>query len=98
MPLRVGIAFALAVLSLASFVSAAQLTYTAPADHVANHYTLRIEGANLVLIDDDSGVLLRREPLAQTSGVVIHGADGDIDDTLTVDLGGGVFALPRGIR
>ncbi len=80
--------------------AASILTYAAPvaARGTENRYTLRVRGTALELSDSASGAVLRSRPLAATAGVDIRGADGDTNDTLTVDLGGGLLALPQGIR
>jgi len=45
-----------------------------------------------------TGTVLGERPLGRTSGVSIHGADGHIDNTLTIDLAGGPIDVSRGIR
>ncbi|PYS85384.1 MAG: hypothetical protein DMF67_01605 [Acidobacteria bacterium] len=103
-------AFLLGVLALALFAAAwaarrgggalaagRPLAYTAPAGGAENRYTLRRRGDDLVLSDDRTGAVLRSQPLAATSRVVVRGADGETNDTLTVDFGGGVFSVPEGI-
>jgi hypothetical protein len=73
------------------------LAYKAHAGGAENRYTLRRRGGDLVLSDDRTGAVLRSQPLAATSRVVICGADGETNDTLTVDFGGGMFSVPEGI-
>jgi hypothetical protein len=65
--------------------------------HGANHLLLRRTGGNLQLLDIDSGALLRNAKLASTSRVSIAGANGPIDNTLTLDFSGGSLAVPGGI-
>jgi hypothetical protein len=65
--------------------------------HGANHFLLRRAGANLQIVDSDTGAVLRNAPLARTSGVSIKGADGRVDNTLTLDFSGGSLAVPGGI-
>jgi hypothetical protein len=63
----------------------------------ANHLLLRRVGANLRLLDTDTGTVLRDVALARTSSVSIRGANGRIDNTLTLDFSGGRLAVPGGI-
>jgi len=63
-----------------------------------NLLVLRRRGAELELLDGITGRLLRRRALALTPAVLVNGANGHIDNTLTVDLGGGPIALPGGLR
>jgi len=93
---RIAVAFFLLVTAAAA--SAREMTYQAGGDRRVNRLTLRLSGATLQLSDDDSGALLRQAALAETTGVTIRGADGEVDDTLTVDFAGGAFALRDGIR
>jgi hypothetical protein len=65
--------------------------------HGANHFLLRRAGARLQLLDEDTGALLRNVAFARTSGVSIDGADGHIDNTLTLDFSGGSLGVPGGI-
>jgi hypothetical protein len=65
--------------------------------HGANHFLLRRAGANLELLDTDTGEVLRNVALARTSSVSIAGADGRINNTLTLDFSGGSLAVPGGI-
>jgi hypothetical protein len=65
--------------------------------HGANHFLLRRAGADLQLIDSDTGTVLREVALTRTSGVSIKGADGHVENTLTLDFSGGSLAVPRGI-
>ena len=85
----------LATLSLTSTsLFADVLTFNAPATARENRMTLRVDATRLVLTDDGSRVLASTDA-ATTRRVVIHGADGATDDTLTVDLTG--ITLPQGI-
>jgi hypothetical protein len=65
--------------------------------HGANHFVLRRTGANLQLLDTDTGAMLRDVALARTSAVSITGANGRVDNTLTLDFSGGSLAVPGGI-
>lgn len=65
--------------------------------HGANHFVLRRAGANLQLIDTDTGKVLRNAAFARTSGVLITGAGGDVNNTLTLDFSGGSLAVPEGV-
>src|SRR5438094_1046328 len=90
------------LLALAFTVRAATpvgvLTYHAPEGPAENKMRLIRNGANLELIDDVTKVVIARRPLAGTVGVAIQGANGPVNDTLTVDFSGGTFPLPKGIR
>ena len=44
-----------------------------------------------------TGIVLGERPLGRTSGVSIHGANGHIDNTLTIDLAGGPIDVSGGI-
>jgi Calx-beta domain/Domain of unknown function (DUF4214) len=74
------------------------LAYTAPAGASENRMTLRRRGDDLLLADDLTGDVLAACPLTDTSGVFIKGADGETNDTLTVDFSGGMFSPPEGIH
>jgi hypothetical protein len=76
------------------------LAYTAPPapGGEENRFTLRLRGADLELSDTRSGSILLSAPQDSLRGVEIEGADGDTNDTLTVDFSGGLFSLPDGIR
>jgi Calx-beta domain-containing protein len=65
--------------------------------HGANHFLLRRAGANLQLLDTDTGALLRNVSVARTARVSISGANGRVDNTLTLDFSGGSLAVPGGI-
>ena len=75
----------------------AWLNFTPAPGPAANALTLRADGPNVELLDTATGVVLQSRPLAAISGVSIHGLPGQVDDKLTVDLGGGPLALPGGI-
>lgn len=78
---------------------ASPLTYDAPAHPgQPNRLTLRLNGPDIELLDDASGVILRSRPLAATSAVLINGAAGEVDDTLTVDFSGGLITVRDGIN
>lgn len=66
--------------------------------HGSNRFVLRRRGVMLQLIDQRTHRLLRERALARTSSVSITGANGKIDNTLTIDLRGGPIAVPGGIR
>ena len=75
------------------------LTYVAPVNtELGNRLVLKVNGGLVDLLDDRTGALLLRQRLAETSGAVILGADGDTNDTLIVDLSGGPIPLADGIR
>ena len=57
--------------------------------------TLRLDASRLVLSDDDSGRELASSLAATTNQVIVRGADGAHDDTLTVDVT--AISLARGI-
>src|SRR5450432_3621675 len=63
-----------------------------------NRFTLRLNRANLELLDRQTGTILRSQPLASVRSVDIKGADGETNDTLTVDFSGGMFSVPAGIH
>jgi hypothetical protein len=60
--------------------------------------TLRRRGPLLQLYDSRARRVVRQQPLARTDGVVVTGRSGPSEDMLTVDFGGGRFALPGGVR
>jgi hypothetical protein len=74
------------------------LTYVAPPGPATNQLTLRRSGASILLLDTATRAVLLSRPLAGAEGVSIQGQPGSVDDTLTVDLGGGPLALPQGIH
>jgi hypothetical protein len=77
-------------------VPSSPLTYTAPTGNGPHDMRLRVNGTNLELLDN--GVVVRSQPLATTSAVVITGAD-DEPDSLTLDNRfGGRFGVPSGIH
>jgi hypothetical protein len=65
--------------------------------HGANHWVLRRAGARLQLLDTDTGAVVRDMAFASVARVLIAGADGRIDNTLTLDFFGGSLAVPGGI-
>ena len=72
---------------------ASDLSYTAPADSSADDLTLRLNIATLELIDNnDGGNVVASQLLADTSSVIVTGADGE-DDQLTVDFSS-PFSVP----
>src|SRR5262249_36015028 len=70
------------------------LEFTAPSDGSADNLVLHLSGGNLVLLDN--GVVVKSQPLAQTTGATITGVDLE-DDSLLVDFIVGFFALANGI-
>jgi Calx-beta domain len=52
----------------------------------------------LQVLDQRTGAVLARRAVSVTSYVSIRGADGRVDNTLTVDLSGGAIAVPGGVR
>jgi hypothetical protein len=58
------------------------LTYTAPTGNGADNLILRLHGLNLELLDNS--VVVRSRPLANTTSVVLTGANGE-PDALTID-------------
>jgi hypothetical protein len=75
--------------------SVGPLLYTAPSGNGADALLLRRNGTALELLDNGSVVLSR--PLANTTGAVITGADGE-SDSLTIDNSAGLIALHDGLR
>jgi uncharacterized repeat protein (TIGR01451 family) len=81
-------------LSLLSFLTllviaplhASTLTWESHSTAAQSHYTLRQRGPAIVLVDDTTGRVLASAPVSETSHVVIRGAGGAHDDTLTVDV------------
>jgi hypothetical protein len=71
-----------------------QLVYTAPGGNAVNRFTLRLNAGVLELLDDKTGAVLCSQKLLAISSVIVNGADGDADDTLTLDFGGGMFSVP----
>jgi hypothetical protein len=71
--------------------------YTAPPGTRPNDLTLRLNGADLQIFDNNTQVVVASQPLAETSMIEVAGADGQ-QNKLTVDFGfGGFFSLPGGI-
>src|SRR3982074_734418 len=94
------IVLVMALPSIAAATGLHSLIYTAPRHPAGgeNRYTLRLRGDKLELSETESGVVSRSQLIAATSGVVIQGANGNVNDTLIVDFSGGMFSLPEGIR
>src|SRR5262249_22919789 len=68
-----------------------------PAGNGPDDLTLRLNGADLQIVQSATGAVRASKPLADTSAVVITGADAE-DDTLQVDFAaGGFFAVPGDI-
>jgi hypothetical protein len=65
--------------------------------HGANHFVLRRAGTRLELLDADTAAVVRDVPFARVSKVSIAGANGPIDNTLTLDFSHGSLAVPGGI-
>jgi hypothetical protein len=74
------------------------MVYRAPA-HGSDHrdLILRRHGAQVVLTDALTGRVLSSHRLAALSGIAIEGANGAVDNTLTVDLSGGPLDVMRGV-
>jgi hypothetical protein len=66
------------------------LDFVAP-DNAANDLTLRLDGANLEILDN--GAVVASKALANTTSVTVVGAD-NTEDTLTIDYGPGEFTVP----
>jgi len=91
--LTASIAIALGIgAATAMAASASSLTYTAPAGGDAR-LTIERAGADLVVRDDLSNLVVARANYAATTGVEIHGAAGQ-STSLTIDLSQGPIALP----
>ncbi|HWS73191.1 MAG TPA: hypothetical protein VN605_13830, partial [Thermoanaerobaculia bacterium] len=93
--------FAIASLSLSALfllpnLHASTLTYESHSEAAQAHLTLLRLGSAIVLMDDASGRTVASAPAAATTGVVVRGASGAHNDTLTVDLSAGL-RLPGGI-
>ena len=63
----------------------------------ANHFLLRRSGRCVQLVDLDTGRVLRQREFARTKAVSIAGANGHVDNTLTIDFSGGSLAMAGGI-
>ena len=74
----------------------ATLTWESRSAAAQSHLTLREEGGEIVLIDDATKRVVASAPASDTTRVVVRGADGAHDDTLTVDLSHGL-RLAEGI-
>jgi autotransporter-associated beta strand protein len=73
------------------------LVYNAPSDGAAHHYTLRLNGANLELVNNDTMAILVSQALATTTAVQITGAS-NLNDSLTIDYSfGGFFTVSGGV-
>jgi uncharacterized repeat protein (TIGR01451 family) len=92
---RFGAALA-AIVLISAPLSARTLTYTNAARDAQRHLTLRREGARLQLVDDVTHRIVAGEDASSIDRVVIRGADGAHDDSLTIDLSQ-PLALARGI-
>jgi hypothetical protein len=74
------------------------LTFAAAsASRGANHFLLLRAGRYLQLVDLDTHRVLRQRVFALTAAVSIDGADGHVDNTLTLDFSRGSLAVPAGI-
>jgi len=69
----------------------------ASSSHGANHFLLRRAGDELQLLDLDTRKVLRERPFATTTAVSIDGANGPVDNTLTLDFSRGSLAVAGGI-
>ncbi len=75
----------------------APLVYDAASNASVTSYTLRLNGANLQLVDaHNPATVLATEPLAYATQVNITGNVAG-SDTLTIDYSGGYFSIPGGI-
>ncbi|MFL6248701.1 MAG: hypothetical protein ACJ74H_21940 [Thermoanaerobaculia bacterium] len=74
---------------------ALSLAVTPVADSGRN-LTLKRDGAQIVIVDDRSHAIVASAPAAETNRVIVRGASGSHDDTLTVDLSQ-PFSLSGGI-
>jgi hypothetical protein len=82
----------------AAGVSPARLTFAASSSTGgANHLLLLRSGGELQLLDLDTHRVLRRRPFALTTAMSIAGANGRVNNTLTLDFSGGSLAVPGGI-
>ena len=91
-PLLVALVFAAAALPAPSAADAATtLTYSAPSAH-ANRLTLIRAGSN-VQLRDAAETVVAQAALADIDRIVIEGSNA-VDDTLTVDLSGGLLPVP----
>ena len=61
---------------------------TLPTNSQSDEYTLEVDGANLVLSDDNTGALLYNAPLVSISGQFVIDGEANQSDRLTVDLTG----------
>ena len=74
------------------------MVYRAPAGGPHHRdLILRRDGACVVLVDARTGRVLSSQRTAALSGIAIEGANGAVDNTLTVDLSGGPIDATRGI-
>lgn len=81
---------------VSQLVEDAAVTYYLTSGEAGNDLTLRQSGTYLELVDNVSGRLLMRRPLARTQGVQIVGVN-FVSDTLTIDYTGGEFWLADGV-
>jgi hypothetical protein len=72
------------------------LTYNSPSTTHATNVTLRRDGDDMVLVDDDRQYVVSRRPIGATRRVVVNGVKREHNDSLTVDLRGGL-PLPDGV-
>ncbi|MDA1049222.1 MAG: GEVED domain-containing protein [Planctomycetota bacterium] len=72
------------------------LIFVAPDNDATNDIVLVRDRTELVITND--GIQVARQPLADGMTVIIRGADGAVDDTLTVDYSGGNPAPDEGIQ
>ena len=92
---RGGAVALLVLFGLSQGAGAESLSFDAAAHGKPAHYTAKVDGTRLVVIDDATSRELASAPAASTRRLVVRGADGAHDDTLTVDVTG--LALPDGI-
>ncbi|MCH8921790.1 MAG: hypothetical protein IIA67_01440, partial [Planctomycetes bacterium] len=78
-------------------VAPRDLVVDLPSGNGANDVTLRRNGLNVEVFDNNTGTLIATQLLAETDSVTINGSNVE-DDVLTVDYAfGGFFALPGGV-
>jgi putative cell wall-binding protein len=82
----------------ASASAVGPLVYHATANGASQRrFTVRRAGDDVEVLDDAAGVVVAEAALARISAVEISGVDGPVDNTLTVDLGGGPIDVRGGV-
>ena len=69
------------------------LTFAGLAIGTSARYTLRVQGADLQIVDSSNNAILFTKPLEDTTSIVINAAIG-VDTTLTIDLGTAAATIP----